>query len=160
MYLYALIHFSRLESDKSDKESSDESEKESTVALQDSHIQIKRAPIKFEKRDIYLEGSLALAELVDYLINQKDRNSFAILPEIYAPGPFVYGTLRRNEFTATGACRTIQGSSVYQLRLNGIIFPSNLSKFLHLIGPERISQLSQERQPLTDFLSVYQVDEQ
>ena len=107
-----------------------------------------------------MEGVLSLAELVDYLINQKDRNSFAILPEIYAPGPFIYGTLRRNEITCTGACRTVQGSSVYQLRLQGIIFPRNLNNFLRLLGPERISQLTQERQALTDFLSVYQQPDQ
>ena len=146
------------ESDESEKDS-DESEAEHQQSIQDTHIQLKRAPIKFEKRDIYLEGTLALAELVDYLINQKDRNSFAILPEIYAPGPFVYGTLKRNEFTATGACRTTQGTTVYQLRLNGIIFPSNLSKFLHLLGPERISQLTQERQAFTDFLSAYPIEQ-
>ncbi len=150
-----------IEDANSGRSSGDESgdEKKASAPVTDAHVQFKRAPVKFEKRDIYLEGSLALAELVDYLINQKDRNSFAILPEIYAPGPFVYGTLRRNEITASGACRTIQGATAYQLRINGIIFPRNLSKFMHLLGLERITQLTQERQPLTDFLSSYPIEQ-
>lgn len=101
-----------------------------------------------------------MAELVDYLINQKDRNSFAILPEIYAPGPFVYGTLCRNEFTSSGACRAVQGTTVYQLRMSGIIFPRNLVNFLRILGPGRISQLAQERQPLSDFFAIYPVEQE
>ena len=50
-------------------------------------IAYKRPKKYFTKEDIVIEGCLNIAELVDFLINQKDRHSYAILPEIYSPGP-------------------------------------------------------------------------
>ncbi len=122
----------------------------------DFDIQIKKTKILFKKEDILIEGSLALAELVDFLINQKDRSSFAILPEIYSSGPFVYGTLRSNTATFSGPCKGINGEEFYHFKVNGIVFPNSINSIvdeLHTHG-HKLS-MTVERESNTDFLSAY-----
>ncbi len=103
-----------------------------------------------------------MAELIDFLINQTGGHSYAILPEIIAPGPFLFGTLQKNELTYAASCRTVTGQSVCQLRLSGVIFPRNLQKMLQLIDPHEkiISSLTQDRHESTDFLSRFQENKQ
>lgn len=119
-------------------------------------IQLKRSKTYFLKEDIMIEGSLALAELVDFLINQKDRNSYAILPEIYSPGPFINGTLRNNFVTFSGACKDSAGKLSYQLKINGVIFPHSTCYLLRELreSGHKIS-LIVEREISTDFLSAF-----
>lgn len=126
------------------------------ISNEDSGIQLKRSKTFFTKEDIVIEGSLSLAELVDFLINQKDRNSYAILPEIYSPGPFIYGTLRSNVVTFSGACKGSDGELTYQLKINGIIFPGSIwALYRELKDSGHKVNTIVERDNFTDFLSVY-----
>ena len=117
---------------------------------------IKRPREYFTKEDIVIEGCLNIAELVDFLINQKDRNSYAILPELYSPGPFVYGTLRNNNIAYSGPCKDGNGGEIFHLKANGIVFPrsiSSLSRELEYSGHKIF--ITVEREANTDFLSAY-----
>lgn len=120
-----------------------------------SEIQVKRSKTYFIKEDILIEGSLALAELVDFLINQKDRHSYAILPEIYSPGPFVYGTLRSNIVTFLDSCKG-PSAVAHQLKITGIIFPDSISTLLRQLKEygHNLTTIV-EREPNTDYLSAY-----
>ena len=119
-------------------------------------LHIKRPKKYFTKEDIVIEGCLNIAELVDFLINQKDRHSYAILPEIYSPGPFVYGTLRNNIISYSGPCKVGNGKEIFHLKANGIIFPrviSSLNREFESSGHKIF--ITVEREPNTDFLSAY-----
>jgi hypothetical protein len=103
-----------------------------------------------------VEGILASAELIDFLINQKDRNSYAILPEIFSPGPFVHGTLRSNVVKFSGPCKGSDSELIYQLKIEGVLFPFPIS---HVIGELQDEghtiSLVVEREEATDFLSNF-----
>lgn len=122
----------------------------------DSDIQVKKPKTLFVKEDIIIEGSLALAELVDFLINQRDRNSYAILPEIFSPGPFIYGTLRNNITTFSGPCKGINGEEFYHFKVSGIIFPNSIHSIVHdLHFHKHKVSMTVEREKNSDFLSAY-----
>ena len=133
-----------------------EPDEDENFVHEESLIQLKRSKTFFTKEDIMIEGSLSLAELVDFLINQKDRNSYAILPEIYSPGPFIYGTLRSNLVTFSGACKGSEGDLSYQLKINGVIFPGSIcALFRELKESGHKVHTIVEREAFTDFLSAY-----
>ena len=119
-------------------------------------LYIKRPKKYFTKEDIVIQGCLNIAELVDFLINQKDRHSYAILPEIYSPGPFVYGTLRNNVISYSGPCKEGNGKEIFHLKINGIIFPRSIRSLSHEFesSGHKIF-LTVERESNTDFLSAY-----
>ena len=123
---------------------------------EDSEIQVKRTKTFFTKEDIMIDGNLAIAELVDFLINQKDRNSYAILPEIFSPGPFIHGTLRSNSMTFSGACKGSNNEISYQLKIVGIIFPESIWVLYRELkeSGHKLSTIV-EREVNTDFLSAY-----
>lgn len=147
--------FKRNENNVNTEELVDEDDNDD-ITHDESGIQLKRSKIFFTKEDIVIEGSLSLAELVDFLINQKDRNSYAILPEIYSPGPFIYGTLRSNTITFTGACKGSDGELTYQLKINGIIFPGSVwALYRELKDSGHKMNTIFERDNFTDFLSAY-----
>lgn len=113
----------------------------------------------FTKEDIVVEGGIGLAELVDFLINQKDRNSYAILPEIYSPGPFIHGTLRRNIFIFSGPCKGFNGNQLYHLKITDIIFPGALDALLSELKSHGHSvSITVQSESNTDFLSAYKHD--
>lgn len=121
-----------------------------------SSLYIKRPKKYFSKEDIVIKGCLNIAELVDFLLNQKDRNSYAILPELYSPGPFVYGTLRSNSISYSGPCKAGNGEEIFHLKVSGIIFPRAVSLLNHefeLSGHKTF--INVERETNTDFLSAY-----
>lgn len=123
------------------------------------NVTVKRALVKFSKKDIVMEGGMAAAELVDYLINQRDRNSYAILPEIYSPGPFIYGTLRKNDSVVSGPCRTGRMGQVHQIRISGVVFPRALKQFVGQLAAEGHQvTLVVDREPHTDFLTRFVSD--
>lgn len=133
-----------------------EADADENLFHEESLIQLKRSKTFFAKEDIMIEGSLSLAELVDFLVNQKDRNSYAILPEIYSPGPFIYGTLRNNLVAFSGACKGSEGEFSYQLKINGIIFPGSIWALLRELeeSGHKVHTIA-ERDTFTDFLSAY-----
>lgn len=133
-----------------------EADEDGHIDHEGSEIQLKRTKTFFTKEDIMIEGSLSIAELVDFLINQKDRNSYAILPEIYSPGPFIYGTLRSNLVNFSGACKGSEGELTYQLKINGIIFPGSIWALFRELkeSGHKVSTIV-ERDLHTDFLSAY-----
>jgi hypothetical protein len=121
-------------------------------------ITVKTRVQHFEPKYAIVKGLLSLAELVDYLMNQKDRHSFAILPEIFAPGPFFYGTLLRNDLALTGPCRSEDGRQSFQLRLKGALFPRSISAFLwHIRQQDPEVSLRSENNPHTDYLATFPV---
>jgi hypothetical protein len=137
------------------EEVGEEDENENSVH-EESGIQMKRSKTFFTKENIVIEGILSIAELVDFLINQKDRNSYAILPEIYSPGPFIYGTLRSNLISFSGECKGTDGELTYQLKINGIIFPDSIwALFRELTESGHNVNTIVERNNFTDFLSAY-----
>lgn len=119
-------------------------------------IYVKRPKKHFTKKDILIEGCLNITELIDFIINQKDRHSYAILPEIYSPGPFVYGTLRSNTLSFSGPCKNASGKDIFQLKISGIIFPQAIASLTHELDSEghKIFIVA-EREHNTDFLSNY-----
>ena len=134
----------------------DELNDEIESETENTEIQIKRKKTYFTKEDIVIEGSMALAELVDFLINQKDRNSYAILPEIYSPGPFIHGTLRNNSIIFSGPCKGVNSEIIHHFKINGITFPSSIRSLIHeLESAGHVLTLNVEREPNTDFLSSY-----
>lgn len=62
-----------------------------------------------------VRGEIGVHTLVDFILNQKDGRSFVILPELMAPGPFLYGTMCRSELSVVGP---IVGGD-HQIRLGG-----------------------------------------
>lgn len=119
-------------------------------------IHVKRSKVFFTKEDIVIEGGIALAELLDFLINQKDRNSYAILPEIYSPGPFIHGTLRRNNFIFSGPCKGFNENQLYHLKITDIIFPGSLDALLcELKSSGHSVSITVQSESNTDFLSAY-----
>lgn len=71
-----------------------------------------------------VRGEMGVHTLVDFILNQKDGRSFVILPELVAPGPFLYGTLCRSELSVVGP---IVGGD-HQARLGGGILLPTLCK--------------------------------
>lgn len=119
-------------------------------------IKTKRVKTLFSREDIVVEGGLSVAELIDFLINQKDRNSYAILPEIYSPGPFIHGTLRSNNIVFSGPCKGTESNSIYQLKVGGIAFPNSIFALIkELKASGHTISVSVERETNTDFLSAY-----
>ena len=119
-------------------------------------VPIKKPKVSFVKEDIIIEGSLALAELIDFIINQKDRNSYAILPEIYSPGPFIYGTLRSNSTTFSGPCIGPNDESVYHFKINGAVFPHSVNSTIQeFLSQGHMLSMAVEREKNTDFLAAY-----
>ena len=117
---------------------------------------MKKNKVVFKKEDIVVEGFFAVAELIDFLINQKDRNSYAILPEIYSPGPFVHGTLRINSINFSGPCKGVESDSIYQVKVSGIIFPPSIFMIVTDLRKDECQvSLVIEREAATDFLANY-----
>lgn len=144
--------------ENSEEDENEEDEEDDVITPQAaSTVIVKKAPVRFTKRDIILEGALCLAELIDFLINQTGGHSYAILPEIIGPGPFLFGTLQKNELSYAAACRTVTGQSVCQMRISGAIFPRAVQKMLQIIDPHAavISSLIQDRHESTDFLARF-----
>lgn len=93
------------------------------------------------------------------MINQQDRNSFAILPEIYSPGPFIYGTLRRNNFIFSGPCKGLNGMQFYHLKITEVIFPGSLDALLRDLKSFGHSlSITVQSESNTDFLSAYKYE--
>lgn len=168
MFFYLGIEYKKLNKIQSDStipitdfdrrdstEKMDDTDDEGNFDEESSGIQIKRSKTYFSKEDILIEGSLALAELVDFLINQKDKHSYAILPEIYSPGPFIYGTLRSNSVTFLDSCKG-PSEVTHQLKIAGIIFPDSISAVLRELKEygHKLTFIA-EREPNTDYLAAY-----
>lgn len=131
----------------------DETEK---VDLQDISETITLPERKrFHGAYVVIEGALKVAELIDYLINQKDLHSYAILPEILAPGPFLYGTLMKNETTNLSPSSKNAVRPVHQIKIRGAVFPKGLNQLYELIKAEQEVELVSELNPMTDFLSTF-----
>lgn len=124
-----------------------------------NQIQIKKMKTSFTKEMIVIEGSIALAEFIDFLINLKDRHSYAILPEIYSPGPFLHGTLQSNSITFSGPFKGNDKETFYHMKIKGVIFPNSIRSLLQeLEDSGHTNSITFESESNTDFLSALKND--
>lgn len=81
---------------------------------------------------ISISGESNVHSLVDYLLNQRDGKSYVVLPELVAPGPFLFGTLCRTDISLIGP----MGGEQYQVRLVGLILPHAAQSILDAVISE------------------------
>ena len=143
-------------SSNEDTNPSDDENEDPESELNTSQIRMKKSKTIFTKETIVIEGTIALAEFIDFLINLKDRHSYAILPEIYSPGPFLHGTLRSNTLAFSGPFKGNGKETFYHMKIKGIIFPNSIGCLLQEFeASDHMISINFESEGNTDFLSAF-----